>query len=144
MADIVTNVGKEYIFDEDQDTDTITVLLYNDSTDSITENNDLADITTEPDDAETYARQSSDIQTLQINGDYGFDNETDIEFDVSGNTETVDAAGYVANFESSVAGDSGATDHLIAAANLTESRNLSDFDTITIVAGDLIFRGRNP
>jgi len=123
MADLVTNVGKEYIFDIQQDTDSITLLLYNDTTDALVESDDLAAITTEPDSSLTYARQSSAIQTLSFTNDYGFDNETEITFDVSDNTETVDAAGYIANFASTVAGDGGtATDHLVAAAFLTETR----------------------
>lgn len=145
MADLVTNIGKEYVFDVNQDTDSVELLLYSDATDALTESDDLAAITTEPDTAQTYARQSSAIQTLSINTNYGFDNEADYVFDVSGNSETVDAAGLVANFDSSVAGDGGtATDHLIAAAFLTQTRDLSEFDTLTVVAGDLTFVGRNP
>lgn len=145
MADLVTNIGKEYVFDVQQDTDSIDLLLYNDATDSLTEGDDLAAITTEPDTAQTYARQNSAIQTLSINTNYGFDNEADFTFDVSGNSETVDAAGLVANFASTVAGDGGtATDHLVAAAFLTQTRDLSNFDTITVAAGDLTFVGRNP
>jgi hypothetical protein len=145
MADLVTNVGKEYVFDVDQDTDSITLLLYSDATDALTESDDLSAITTEPDTAQTYARQTSAIQTKSINTNFGFDNETDFVFDVSGNSENVDAAGLVANFASSVAGDGGtATDHLIAAAFLTQTRDLSEFDTLTVVAGDLTFVGRNP
>jgi len=145
MADLVTNVGKEYVFDVDQDTDSIELLLYSDATDSLTESDDLSAITTEPDTAQTYARQSSAIQTKSINTNFGFDNEADFVFDVSGNSENVDAAGLVANFDSSVAGDGGTpTDHLIAAAFLTQTRDLSEFDTLTVVAGDLTFVGRNP
>jgi len=144
MADLVTNVGKEYVFDVDQDTDSIELLLYNDATDALTEADNLGAITTEPDTTQTYARQTAEIGTLEINSNYGFENEQEYEFDVTDNTETVDAAGLVANFESSVAGDTEPQDNLIAAGFLTETRNLEDFDTITIVAGDLTFIGRNP
>lgn len=139
MADIVTDIGKEYIVDEQPDTDTLDVLLYDETTDTITEGDDLAAITSEPSTANDYARQTGvAISTSQIVGtDYGFDNDNEVQFLVGTNTETVDAVGFIANFTSSVAGDGSATDHLIAAMNMSQDRDLSNYDTITFDPGDL-------
>ena len=138
---ITTDIGEEYLESGNADGDTITFLLFNDSTDAISEEDDLADITTEPDDEETYARQDSLVSTAQLagsgGGDWGYSTDSEITFNVSDNTETVDAVGYVANFTSTVAGDGSATDHLIAADGLTQSRDLSDFSEIRFDAGDL-------
>jgi hypothetical protein len=135
--DIVTNIGEEWLIDEAQEGATLTVLLYDDSTDAIGESDDLSAITTEPG-GSAYARQSDTIATLQISGDYGFDNDNKISFDVSDSSSSVDTVGYVANFDSSVAGDGGtASDHLVATAALSQTRDLSNYDTIDISAGDL-------
>ena len=144
MSDTITNVGKEYIFDEEQDGDTLTMLLYDQSTDELTQSDDLGDITTEPDDSETYERQDTLISTTAVNSEYGFENDDEVEFDVSTNDETVDFGGYIAEFESSVAGDTEPEEHLIAFGELTETRDLSEFDTLTFVPGDIMLVGRNP
>lgn len=143
MANFVTNAGKEYVFDETQDGDTLTVLLFDNTTDGLAEGDNLSAITTEPDDADTYERQDTLISTLEFTGDYGFENDSEIAFDVETNTETVDSAGYIANFESSVEGDTEASDNLVAVGALSETRNLDEFDQITIPAGDLELIGQN-
>ena len=141
MTQLTTDIGEEYLIDEEQDGDTVTFLLFDNDTDSIGEEDDLADITTEPDDAEDYDRQSSSVSTAQLagsgGGDYGYQTDADVVFSVSDNTETVDAIGFVATFESSVAGDSSPEDHLIGVDELASSLDLTDFDEIEYEAGDL-------
>lgn len=141
MTQLTTDIGEEYIVDEQPDGDTITFLLFDDSTDEIGEEDDLADVTTEPDTAADYERQSSPVSTAQLagsgGGDYGYANDDTVTFVVSDNDETVDAVGYVATFESSVAGDSAPEDHLIGVDGLSTSLELTDFDEIEYAPGDL-------
>lgn len=138
---LTTDLGEEYLESGNADGDTITFLLFDDSTDNIQENEDVGDITTEADDAESYARQSSLVSTSQLagsgGGDWGYNTDSEITFDVETNTETVDAVGYLATFESTVAGDTEPTEHLIAADGLTTTRDLSEISELTFAAGDL-------
>lgn len=141
-TELTTDIGEEYFVDQQPNGDTITFLLYDDSTDTLGETDDLAAITSEPDNANDYARQSDTVTTGQLsgsgNGDYGFDNDNQVQFNVDNNTETVDAVGFIANFTSSVAGDGSATDHLIAADDLDAgTTDLTDISTVTWSAGDL-------
>lgn len=137
MVNLLTDIGEEYIVETNVNGATITVGLYNDTTDTLGETSTLASISTEPGGA-AYARQSDTVTTGQFSGDFGFDNDTQIQFDTTDSTQTVDAAFIVVNFTSdTVAGDGSPTDHLIAAGDLNQTRDLSQIDTLTIAAGDL-------
>jgi len=79
---------------------------------------------------------------LYENNADGIDNDSQLSFDVSDSSATVDAAFVVVNFQSdSVAGDGSATDNLIAAGDLSQTRDLSSVDTLNIPAGDLTIEG---
>jgi len=135
MSFILTDLGEEYVMETNTNGVTLSVGLYNDSTDAISDSDDLAALTTEPA-GSNYARQSDTFATASLSGDYGFDNDSLITFDTSDSSQTVDAYFIVANFDSDVAGDGGtASDHLIATGALSQSRNLSDIDTLEISAG---------
>jgi len=137
MVDLLTNIGEEYYTENNVNGETVTVGLYNDSTDSLGETDDLSALTTEPT-GSNYARQTSTVTTKQISGDFGFDNDSQLSFDTSDSSQTVDAAFVVVNFQSdSVAGDGSATDHLVAAGDLSQSRDLSSIDTLNIDATNL-------
>lgn len=140
MAPLTTDIGEEWLMEVAQDGASVTFLLYNDSTDTITETDDVGAITTEPTSG-NYARQTDTVTTEQLTGtgggDWGYDNDADVVFDVTNTTETVDAVGYLATFTSTVAGDSGDTEHLIAVDTLSETRDLSNYDEIEFPAGDL-------
>jgi hypothetical protein len=137
MANLLTNIGEEYVIENNANGATVKVGLYNDSTDSISDSDDLAQITTEPSGA-AYAQQTSTVTTRQIGSDFGFDNDSKISFDTSNSSSTVDHAAFIVNFQSdSVAGDSSANDHLIGVAALSQSRDLSQIDTVEVAAGDL-------
>jgi len=137
MANLLTNVGEEYIVENDANGETVKVALYDNSTDSISDPDDLSAVTTEPAGG-AYARQSSPVTTRQIGSDFGFDNDSKIAFDTSDSSTTVDHAAFIVTFQSdSVAGDSSATDHLIGVAELSQSRDLSQIDTVEVAAGDL-------
>lgn len=137
MSFILTDIGEEYLMENNANGETVKVGLYNDSTDAITDTDNLSAITTEPT-GSNYARQSSTVTTKQISGDFGFDNDSKLTFDTSDSTQTVDGAFVVINFQSdTVAGDTSASDNLVGTAALSQSRNLSDIDTLEIAAGDL-------
>lgn len=149
---LVTDVGEEYIFSNDPNGDTLTVLLYNESTDTIQESDDLSALTSEPDTADSYDRQSSTVSTSQLSGsgggDFGFTNDSTVTFTLDTNDETIDAVGFVTNFQSSVAGDGSATDHLIAVEALQTEYNLAEFSELQIeyAAGrlELVVTGTPP
>jgi len=137
MANELTDIGEEYVVENNTNGATVTITTFNNSTDALSESSTLSSITTEPTGA-SYARQSSPVTTLQIGGDFGFDNDSQLSFDVSDSSQTVDHAAFIVNFQSdTVAGDASATDHLIGYAALSQSRDLSQIDTLNIPAGDL-------
>lgn len=137
MVDLLTNVGEEYVVENNADGETIIVGLYNDSTDTLGETSTLSDITTEPT-GSNYSRQSGTVTTEQFSGDFGFDNDAQLSFDTSDSSQTVDSFFVVINFQSdSVAGDGAAADNLVAAGDLSQSRDLSQVDTLDIPAGDV-------
>lgn len=137
MANLLTNVGEEYVIENNANGETLKVALYNDSTDAIGESDDLAAITTEPSGA-AYAQQSSAVTTRQIGSDFGFDNDSKLSFDTSDSSSTVDHAAFIVDFQSdSVSGDASSQEHLIGVAALSQSRDLSQIDTVEVAAGDL-------
>jgi len=137
MPDFVTNVGEEWIAENNINGVTVTLTVYNDSTDSLSESDNLAAISTEPSGA-SFARQSDSVTTLQIGSDFGFDNDSQITFDTSDSSQTVDTRAYIVNFQSdTVAGDGGASDNLVAVASLPQSYDLSSLDELQMAAGDL-------
>jgi len=137
MANELTNIGEEYVVENNTNGATVTITTFNNSTDSLSESSTLSSITTEPAGA-AYARQSSTVTTLQIGSDFGFDNDSQLSFDVSDSSQTVDHAAVIVNFQSdTVAGDGSANDNLIGYAALSQSRDLSQIDTLNIPAGDL-------
>jgi len=137
MAAVLTNIGEEYVAKNNLDGASLTVGLYNDSTDTAGETTDLADLTTEPSGA-AYARQTDTFAVTQ-NGSSNAqaDNDNQVTYDTSDSSQTVDAYFIVANFQSSFAGDGAATDHIIAIGSLSQSRDLSQIDTLNLAAGSV-------
>jgi len=120
MQDLVISSGK-----------TFDIGLYNDSTDSLSDTSDVADITTEPAGA-AYARQSdaaSGFTASLSGGDIQIEG-TSQTFDVSDSTQTVDSVFVVVNYQSDVVtSDGSATDHLYYTNSLDQSYDLSQFDS---------------
>lgn len=135
MASILTDLGEEWMITNNLDSASVDVGLYDDSTDSISDTDDVADITTEPSDG-NYTRQSGiDVSASDISGDWGIDNDGTVTFDVSGTTGDVDSYFFVVNFQANDTGDSSATDHLVVTGSLSQSYALSNLDTLEISAG---------
>lgn len=135
MSYLLTDIGEELLMKFNMDGLSHDVGLYNDSTDGISETDDVSAISTEPT-GSAYARQTSAYSVSDISGDWGFDNDSQLTFDVSDSSSTVDGSFLVHNFASTDAGDGGtAADHLIGTAALSQSRDLSQIDTLEISVG---------
>ena len=136
MANILTNIGEEWLVENNVNGATIIASVFNNGTDNVSDATDISGITTEP--GGTFARQSTTVTTQQISGDFGFATDALLEFDVSNSTQVVDHGLFIVSFQSdTVAGDTGATNHLIGVDALSQSRDTSQFDTLKIAAGDL-------
>jgi len=136
VTGLTTDLGEEYLVDNQPDGDTLTLILFSDAADNLQETDDLADLTSEPDAANSYARQTSTVSTGQLSGsgagDFGLSNDATVTFTLDTNTETIDAVGFVATFQSSVEGDVSATEHLIGADELAVEYPLAEFNELTI------------
>ena len=139
MVDLITNVGEEWFYETNTDGATVECALYEDATNSLGESaqDPGAAITTEPTGA-SYARQSSTVSTRNNAGAFGIDNDSQLTFDTSNSTQSVDAAAIIVNFQSdTVAGQAGANDNIVAAGDLSQTRDLSSVDQLEIAAGEL-------
>ena len=135
MASILTDLGEEWMIKNNLDAASVDIGLYNDSTDSISDGDDVSQISTEPSDG-NYSRQSGvDISASDISGDWGVDNDSQISFDVTNTTGDVDSYFFVANFQASDTGDGSSQDHLVVTGSLSQSYALSNVDTLDISSG---------
>ncbi len=112
------------------------VLIYDDSTDALSDSSDVGDITTEPTDG-NYTRQtltldSSDVSLSVVSGNLRV--EGTVTFDVDGTTGTADAWGCVNDFTSDVVNsETGANPHLVSTATFDEgSQDLSNFTSLDV------------
>jgi hypothetical protein len=135
MSAILTDLGEEWMMKFDLDAEAIDVGLYDDSTDQISDGDDLGNITSEPSGG-NYSRQSGEaLSASDISGDWGVDNDSTISFDVTNTSGTVDSYFFVANFQASDTGDTSASDHLVLTGSLSQSYDLSNLDTLDISSG---------
>lgn len=135
MAQTLTDIGEEWLVKSDLSTATVDVGLYNDSTDSLTDSDDVANITTEPGDG-NYARQTDvSISANNISGDWGVVTDGKVTFDLQNTTPEVDAYFFVVSFQSETANDSSAQDHLVVAGSLSQTYDLNSVDTLEVSAG---------
>lgn len=106
--------------------------LYNDSSDGLTDSDDLSAINTEPSGA-SYSRQSvsfgtTDMTAQDTNGDWEVD-FADQTFDVSDSSQSVDGYFVVITFQSSDKSDGSATDHVMMRGSLGSTVDLSSIST---------------
>lgn len=135
MASILTDLGEEWMIKNNLDTASVDVGLYDDSSDSISDSDDVSDITTEPSDGNYTRQEDESVSASDIDGDWGVDNDDTITFDVSGTDGDVDSYFFVANFEAEDTGDGSSTDHLVVTGSLSQSYALSNLDTLEISSG---------
>jgi hypothetical protein len=138
MAGLLTDLGEEYLTKNSVDGISITVGLYDDSTDAISDSNDVGAISTEPGNA-NYARQSVTVNAQDISGDWGVKSASDISFDFSDVSTTTEIDSYfiILNFNASDTGDSSTNDHLVGVAPLSKTYDVSNHDTLTISSGTI-------
>lgn len=111
---------------------TVSIGLYNDSTDSLSDTSDVGDITTEPS-GSAYSRQSDaagDFTASLESGDVQIEGATNT-FDVSDSSQDVDSVFTVISFDSDlVSSDDGTdTEHLIFTNALDQTYDLDQFDS---------------
>ena len=131
------DTGEEYYQDE-LSGEQFDVGLFDDSTDSLVDSSDVADITTEPSDG-NYTRQTGiTFSSADENGDWTLTNDSQVSFDVTDTTGDVDSYFIVVNFDSDDAGDVGTpADHLLATGSLSQSYALNNLDTLNLSAGGI-------
>ena len=139
MATQLHDTGEEWMMDtaygSDPGTTTVTIGLYNDGTDSLSDSSDVGSITTEPS-GSAYARQSADLGTHFTVRDNNGNWEAVIDdqsFDTSDSDQSVDSYFVVVNYASNDAGDGGtASDHLLFTGSLDQTYDLSSVDSFTL------------
>ncbi|UBF23157.1 hypothetical protein M1M34_gp006 [Haloarcula tailed virus 2] len=137
MTNLLTNIGEEWYTDTSVDGATIIVGVYDDGADTITESDLLSAIQSEPT-GSLYGRESDTVTTAVVSGNFGLQNDSQITFDTSDSTETVNHGFIVVNFQSDkVNGDGSAQDHLIGVGPLNQSRDLSQIDELVVAAGEI-------
>jgi len=116
--------------------DNVDILLYDDSTDSLSDSDDIGAITTEPTSG-NYTRQTETLDTsafsLSVSG--GDTRVTvNTSFDVTNTTETVDALAVVVDLQSDVVNsETGQNPHLVVSSLFSGgSRDLSQIDTLNL------------
>lgn len=133
--DLLLDVGEEFIFDFTPDGETMTVGVYDDSTDALGESDTLSAVSTEPGNA-NYARQSSSTNTKELSGDYGMVNATSVSFDFSDvssgdvSEETLDTTMVIFNFQSSRLSQGSPQDNLVANPAMDNTHATGDVDKI--------------
>jgi hypothetical protein len=138
-TDILTDLGEEYVIKNDLQ-GSITVGMYNDNTDSLSDTSTLSDITTEPDAGTTnYSRVTVDFSAFDNSGDWAVQNDSLVSFDFSdvSTSETLDSVFFVVNFQAEDTSDGSPQDHLIA-NGFDESVDISTLTTWEFPAGNLI------
>lgn len=136
--DLLVDLGEELLIDQGLDGLTVTVGVYNDATDALSDTSDYGDITTEPTNT-NYATASVTLSAADISGNWGVDNDGSFTFDFSDQTtsEEVDTFYVTYSFTADDTGDTGDNQHLIANPAMTQTRDIGSIDEINVSAGDV-------
>lgn len=119
----------------------VDVGLYNDSSDNLSQANDLSAIATEPTtgnyNRQTLSLDSGDI-SLSVDGGSDLKAEGTVSFDVTDTGETVDGFFVVVTFQSDVVNaEAGENDHLLISATFG-STDLSNYTSIDVNVEDTL------
>lgn len=141
MAEVLTNIGEEYILDAYKDSGaTLIIGLYADAdgpdggtitgADSgIDDSSDISDINSEPSGSYSRVNEAISNTTIDLSGADALIDIPQQDITVTGASETVNAYFVGINFDSDKAGDAGTpVDHLIHTGFLSSSRDLTDTD----------------
>jgi hypothetical protein len=139
--DLLTDIGEEYLIKNGFDGITVTVGVYNDVSDGLSETDDYdgstGDITTEPTNT-NYSTASVSLSAADFSGNWGVDNDSQFSFDFSdqSTSENVDTFFVLYTFQSSDTGDGSPQTHLIANPAMTQTRDIGSIDTLTVSSGN--------
>lgn len=138
-TDLLTVAGEEYTVKNALDTATVTVGVYNDATDALSDTSidPSTAITTEPGNT-NYSRASVAVSAAETSTDvWGVENDSSFTFDFSDTTtsQNVDAFFVMINFNSTEGGATG--DWIVANPAMTQTRDIGSVDSIDVAAGDL-------
>ncbi|UBF22587.1 hypothetical protein HRTV-25_gp6 [Halorubrum tailed virus 25] len=138
MTTQLHDTGEKFIMDEAFGSGTgatsVSIGLFNDATDGLSDSSDVSNITTEPG-GSNYGRQSATLGsdfTVQDNGSNWEAIMADQTFDTSNSSQSIDAYFVVVNFQSDDTGDSSATDHLLFTGSLDQTYDLGSVDSFTL------------
>lgn len=138
MAAVLTDIGEEWTLETALEGASVSIGLYNDSTDTAGDSTDIGNLTTEPSGA-SYSRQSVTLTLADSGGDWQAQTGSNAVFDTSDSSQSVDAYFIVANFQSDDASDGSATDHIVATGSLSQTYDLSSVDQLTLNSGTVGF-----
>jgi len=96
MSNNLHNNGEAQILEDATGSTQYVLGLYHEATDQLSDDATLADITSEPDNAEDYSRQTVSGLNVSMSGGDAQAVAPEVIFNVSSNTETVDAV-FVVN-----------------------------------------------
>jgi hypothetical protein len=146
MTTQLHDTGEEFVIDVVFRSDTLTkpgnvsVGLFNDSVDSLSDGSDIGDITTEPSGA-AYAAQSASLDTTDFStSDSGGDWQTTITdqtFDTSDSSQSVDAYYVSVSFQADDTSDGSPTEHLFWTGQLDQTYDLNSVDSLTLSGAGL-------
>lgn len=142
------DVGEEWkqktIYRQDQigsRATTIDVGLYNDSTDSLSDSDDIGAITSEPTQG-NYARQSLSLDggdfSLSVNGNGNVEISGTVSFDVTDTGETVDGFFAVVSFKSDVVNSEGSVNDHIVLSGTFGTEDLTDYSSVDVTIQDAL------
>jgi len=119
----------------------VTIGLFNDATDGLSDSSDIGAITTEPSGA-SYGRQSASFDsadfTVQDNASANWETViTDQTFDTTDSSQDVDAYFVVVTFQASDTGDSSANNHLYFTGPLDQTYDLNSVDEFILSGAGL-------
>lgn len=136
MSERLHDTGEEYLLKNNTDGVSFDILLFNNSTDDLSETDDIGDVTTEPATG-NYSRQTQSLTATDNSGDWQLENQSSVTFDTTNTTETVDSYAVVKSFKASDTNDTSAQDHLIVSASLEQSIDLSGESQVDLTTGSV-------
>lgn len=119
----------------------VSVTLFNDSTDALSDTSDTSDLTTEPG-GSSFNRQTASFGTTDFTAEDNANGNwqaviADQTFDTSDSSQTVDAYAVLISFQANDTGDGSAQTHLLFTGNLDQSYDLSGIDSFTLSGAGL-------
>jgi hypothetical protein len=138
---LLTDLGEEYLIKNGLDGITVTVGVYNDSEDGLSDSSDIGSITSEPGNS-NYSRKSVTFSAADLSGNWGVDNDSQFVFDFSDTTtsDVVDTGFVAYSFQAEDTGDASSNLHLLANPALTQDRDIGSIDELRVDPGDLDIR----